>query len=365
MHRPPRNDDVCGAGDFAAACKHPPPSANRECGTGALFLDNSRHHGDNEIRGAKAAPFLFATAGQMMTFRYRCLLAFCAAAFVGCDTREKTIHNSPHPDQALPEIGDKPTATAAESFAIQLPTASSTGLSLDPSAFDADPQIARASRTIDWHNLASLSFGISSTADLRFAELKADEEKKTSIFEQELKAGIDDLNRGKFAESIAHFEAAEKANARDFRPFFYEAVVRMQQDSIPRAESALDIAIRLAPEQLELYLYRGNLRSRQGHHGLAVDDFSRVIQAYPENLSALINRAAANFQRRRPKDVVDDASTVIRLKSGIPDAHLLRALGLFMQGETVRARRDFEAAVAAGLAKPVADSWGPIFRGRT
>lgn len=301
----------------------------------------------------------------MMTIRIRCLAALCAAAFIGCDTREKTIHNAPRPDQALPEIGGRPSATPSDSLAILLPTPSSTGLSRDPSAFDADPQIARAARTIDWNNLASLSFGLSSAAEMRFAELKADEEQKTSVFERELKAGIDELNRGKPTEAIAHFEAAEKANGRDFRPFFYEAVVRMQQDSIPRAETALDIAIRLAPEQLELYLYRGNLRSRQGHHGLAVDDFSRVIEAYPENLSALINRAAANFQRRRPKDVVDDTSTVIRLKPGIPDAYLLRALGFFMQGETVRARRDFEAAVAAGLAKPVADSWGPIFRGRS
>jgi len=307
----------------------------------------------------------FATACDMMNVRIRCLASLCAVLFVGCDTREKTIINPDHRKQALPEFGSEATATALDPYAILLPNSSATGPGLDPSAFDADPQIARAARTIDWNNLASLSFGLAGGADMRFAELKAEEKKKTSIFEQELQAGIAELNRGKLTEAIAHFEAAEKANALDFRPFFYEAVVRLQQNSIPRAETALDIAIRLAPEQIELYLYRGNLRSRQGQHGLAVDDFSRVIKAYPENLSALINRAAANFQRRRPTDVVDDASTVIRLKSGIPDAHLLRALGFLMQGETVKARRDFEAAVAAGLAKPVADSWGPIFRGRT
>ncbi|MGC3968310.1 MAG: hypothetical protein QM775_13335 [Pirellulales bacterium] len=61
-----------------------------------------------------------------------------------------------------------------------------------------------------------------------------------------------------------------------------------------------------------------------------------MATADPKNVAALLNRAVANFHRRRPKDMIVDATAVIDIRKDIPDAHLLRALGNLMSGEPAR-----------------------------
>ncbi|MCE9606806.1 MAG: tetratricopeptide repeat protein [Planctomycetia bacterium] len=236
-----------------------------------------------------------------------------------------------------------------------------------PAMADGGATVARLPQDSDWESFASSSVGLSPRdGDLRFAFADLGTQKgKVSPFERELRAGLEALNQGKMPAAVSHFETAQKADPRDFRPFFFEAVARLQLEEVARAAAALDIAISLAPSETELYLHRGNLHSRQRDYGLAVDDFSRVVAVQPDHLAALLNRAVANFHRRRPKDIVEDSSAALKVKAGIPDAHLLRALGYLMQGETVRARRDFDAAVASGLNKSAIDSWSPLFRSRT
>ena len=215
----------------------------------------------------------------------------------------------------------------------------------------------------DWERVGAVSAGLSAIAgDVRFASVTLPTKgNKVSPLEEQLAAGLELLNAGKLREAAACFEAAQSADRRDYRGYFFEAVCRAQLDELARAVAAIDLAINLSPQEPELYVHRGNLRLRQKDYGAAVDDFSHVVRLQPANIAALLNRAVANFHRRRPKDVIADATSVIEVRKDIPDAYLLRALGNIMTGEPARARRDYDSAVGAGLSKQAVDTWRAVF----
>lgn len=214
-----------------------------------------------------------------------------------------------------------------------------------------------------WERVANATTGfgaVSGGMQFAVASLPASGSKQTP-FEKQLQDGVAALNAGKPRAAIVSFELAQRSDPNDYRGFFFEAVAQSQLDEVSRALTALDLAIRKAPQEMELYVHRGNLRLRQKDYALAVDDFSQVIERDPKNLGALLNRAVANFHRRRPKDIIQDTTEVLAIRKDIPDAHLLRALGNLMSGEPARGRRDFDAAVAAGLSQQAIETWRPVF----
>lgn len=215
----------------------------------------------------------------------------------------------------------------------------------------------------DWERVGAASAGFSALAGgISFASAAMPAKgKKLSPLEESLQAGLDYLNAGNYSQAAGRFEAAQATDPRDYRGYFFEAVCRAQLDDLARAAASMDRAIALAPQEIELYVHRGNLMLRKKDYGAAVDDFSHVVQLQPKSVPALLNRAVANFHRRRPKDVIADATAVIEIRQDIPDAFLLRALGNIMTGEPARARRDYDAAVGAGLTKQAIDTWRPVF----
>lgn len=215
----------------------------------------------------------------------------------------------------------------------------------------------------DWERVGAASAGFSALAGgVSFASAAMPAKgKKLSPLEEYLQAGLEYLNAGSLSEAAAKFEAAQTTDPRDYRGYFFEAVCRAQLDDLARAGASMDRAIALAPQEAELYVHRGNLMLRKKDYGTAVDDFSHVVKLQPKSVPALLNRAVANFHRRRPKDVIADATAVIEIRKDIPDAFLLRALGNIMTGEPARARRDYDAAVGAGLTKQAIDTWRAVF----
>ncbi|MBA4018751.1 MAG: hypothetical protein C0483_16410 [Pirellula sp.] len=215
----------------------------------------------------------------------------------------------------------------------------------------------------EWERAGAASAGFSALAGgISFASAAIPAKgKQLSPLEKSLQAGLEYLNAGNFSEAAGKFEAAQVTDPRDYRGFFFEAVCRAQLEDLARAGASMDRAIALAPREIELYVHRGNLMLRKKDYGGAVDDFSHVVTLEPKNVPALLNRAVANFHRRRPKDVIADATSVIEIRKDIPDAFLLRALGNIMTGEPARARRDYDAAVGAGLSKQAIDTWRPVF----
>lgn len=309
-----------------------------------------------------------------MNIRFAMALLAIVGLSVGCDKSEPVIVKSELEGSVLPDLPERSGTAPQPATSFSDPNFSAGSgdffarLPIDITPPAGASQDSGAAKVADWERLSVLSLGLDTRdGDLDFARLTTEESKRATPLQRELQAGINALNQGQLKEASAHFEAAKKADPREFRSYFFDAVVQLQKNEeavIPGAKASLDIAISLAPQELELYLHRGNLRLREGEYGLAVDDFTRLLQSHPQHLGALMNRATANFHRRRPKDIVDDTSAIIKLRPGIPDAHLLRALGYLMQGESVLARRDFDAAVAAGLAKPAVDSWKPYFQSR-
>lgn len=295
----------------------------------------------------------------------------------GCEQRDPILVKSEMDGSALALQklpGVKGTSgsgtTGLDEFNNSLEKQANAGGTVDPFSL---PGIATpegvSPQVPDWQRLSVLSLGLESrNGDYDFARLSTEESKRPTPHQVELEAGRVALYSGQFSKALEHLESAKKSDPSDFRAYFYEAVVNLQskdEAAKARAKAGIDFAISLAPRETELYLHRGNLRLGEGDYGPAVDDFTRVLQAHPQHLGALMNRTVANFHRRRPKDMVDDATTLLTLKPGIADAHLLRALGWLMQGESVRGKRDFDAAVAAGLSQPAIEAWKRYFYPKT
>lgn len=309
-----------------------------------------------------------------MNMRYPFVAFVLSVVLAGCDKNEQVLVKSDMEGHVLPDLPNLAGTSSQPASTFPDPSGSSSGtdpyasLPLDTTPPTAVPKETGAARVADWERLSVLSLGLETrNGDLDFARLTNEESKRATPLQRELQAGLNDLNLGRMKEASEHFAAAKKADPRDFRAYFFDAVIQMQGTNggtAAGAKAEFDIAISLAPQELELYLHRGNLRLREGEYGLAVDDFSKLLEAHPQHLSALMNRATANFHRRRPKDIVADTTAIINLRPGVPDAHLLRALGFLMQGETTLARRDYDAAVAAGLPKPAVESWKPYFQTR-
>lgn len=297
-------------------------------------------------------------------------LAWLAAAGLiasaGCGDNSKPGVNIGVTPKPLPMLtGPRPTSEPI----VVVPEFTDPGVAMNPLI---TPEAQTASSISEkeelWERFAAPSEVLGKQmGDIRFAfaDLMPKAGVKYEPFEVELQAGVPLLNEGKYAEAAKHFENAQRLNPQDYRGFFFEAVCRAQLDDVARAAAAIDLAITRAPKELELYLHRGNLRMRRREYAAAAGDFSHVLSIQPQNIPALVNRAAANFHRRRPKDMIVDTTAVIDIRKDIPDAYLLRALGNIMTGEPARARRDFDAAVAAGLNKEAAASWRSLFYGKS
>jgi len=86
-----------------------------------------------------------------------------------------------------------------------------------------------------------------------------------------------------------------------------------------------------------------------GHLDKAVEQVSRLMEAYPDSTQLFSVRASAYAENRQPELALLDLDRAVAADSLNTDYLLARAYLHLEQGDKMRARRDFARAVSLGV----------------
>lgn len=148
--------------------------------------------------------------------------------------------------------------------------------------------------------------------------------------------------------SIASQMAAQTAPdelERQYNDCITRSFDYLDQDSLPQAEEALRLALRLQPANPGnglLLANMGSIQRRQGKLTEAEQSYTIGLGFLPDNLTLLTNRASLYAEMEAYDKAIDDYTSVIRYEPENEDALYERALCRLMSQDTLGARLDLE-----------------------
>ena len=99
---------------------------------------------------------------------------------------------------------------------------------------------------------------------------------ESSAAEEEMKAGVEFLNQGKFADALPHFQEAAKLAPKDTAPYLFLGVTNRFMNRYDDAIDAFTRQIELDNFDAEGYLRRGIVWFYKGEYGIAWADFDEA-----------------------------------------------------------------------------------------
>jgi tetratricopeptide (TPR) repeat protein len=120
-----------------------------------------------------------------------------------------------------------------------------------------------------------------------------------------------------------------------------ERIGRIERDVNESAVAALTARIESAPDDLAAILQRAAAYFRQGDLESAIPDYSAAILLRPEDASLYRRRAQAYARANRPDDAIADYTESLRLEPRNPEALASRGLAYAQKGEPDKAIADY------------------------
>jgi len=111
------------------------------------------------------------------------------------------------------------------------------------------------------------------------------------------------------------------------------------------AINILNTVIRLDPNNVSAYAWRGEAYWRKGQNDAAISDFNEAIRLDPNNVKAHRWRGEANWNKGQYDAVISDYNEVIRLDPNSAQAYSWRGDAYQMKGQDDAAISDFNEAV--------------------
>ena len=139
-----------------------------------------------------------------------------------------------------------------------------------------------------------------------------------------LQAGRARSRNGQAAQALVHLEEALCLSPRDPSVHFALALAHEQLGSFPAALQCLDRAQALlsSPLPAALLLARGNVLTRAGEYGRALESFDETIRLYPDLPHAHCNRALALDSLDRIEEARAGYQRARQLAPHLPEVHL-------------------------------------------
>jgi tetratricopeptide (TPR) repeat protein len=119
-------------------------------------------------------------------------------------------------------------------------------------------------------------------------------------------------------------------------------------ESTEQAIQVYDEAIRLTPEDADIYYNRGLAYGLLGHYERAIDDYDEVIRLNPEHADAYYARAVIWNELGQTQKAIDDYDKAIRCTQ-YPKAYYNRGLLYRKLGRSLEAKRDIAKAKELGF----------------
>ncbi|HEY8127286.1 MAG TPA: tetratricopeptide repeat protein [Hyphomicrobium sp.] len=163
--------------------------------------------------------------------------------------------------------------------------------------------------------------------------------------------GAAQLIRGDVAKAVATYTEALKdtglANDRRATILNDRGVANVRLGETKLALEDYNRAVELFPEYPVAYNNRGNLLLALGQYGEATKDFDRALVLAPGYAAAYSNRANAKMKLGRPDDAIVDFTKAIELMPASAPPLSGRGLAYLGVGKPHAAIRDFSRAVSA------------------
>jgi tetratricopeptide (TPR) repeat protein len=169
------------------------------------------------------------------------------------------------------------------------------------------------------------------------------------------------VNLGQFADAATRLEALAD-EMKDFGAAERAAVLGqsgrawLRAGRPERARAVLTVALRLAPDNVELHIDRGEVLAADGQLWEAVDDFNIALDRDPANIDGLIFRGAAYRLLKTPELARLDLEAALARDANNPDALVELGAVALQEGQRDAARQHWLRAISVAPSSPAADA---------
>lgn len=169
------------------------------------------------------------------------------------------------------------------------------------------------------------------------------------------------VNLGQFADAALRLEKLA-GEMKDFAGVERAAVLGQsgrawfRAGQPDRAQAVLSTALVLAPDNVDLYVDRGEIVAASGLLWEAVDDFNAALERAPGHLDALLFRGAAYRLLDAPELARSDLEAALTHDTDNPDALVELGAVELLDGQRHAARQRWLRAINVAPASPAADA---------
>jgi tetratricopeptide (TPR) repeat protein len=153
------------------------------------------------------------------------------------------------------------------------------------------------------------------------------------------------FDRGKFDYAIQTYSQAVKINPENPDIYFYRGLAKFNAKDIEGAEVDFTRSIKLNPMHVGAYINRGLLFNQKGEFDKALSDCNKAIELKPNEYRAYLVRAEVWFYKRDFDKSIDDCNFIIKNNSQMAVAYRSRADAFYWKQEYKNAIRDYLKAI--------------------
>jgi len=155
------------------------------------------------------------------------------------------------------------------------------------------------------------------------------------------------MNYGRYEYAAAEFQRIADAHPDDAWAWVNIGLARLALEQHDAALTALEQAVRIAPDHLQANLHLGSLYALRGDYPSAIEHLRTVLRNDPGELEASSQLAAVLIEVGRHEEAVGELEKVVRGNPGKTTAHVQLAMAFTWSGRHDEALRTLERAHAA------------------
>ena len=160
-----------------------------------------------------------------------------------------------------------------------------------------------------------------------------------------LSAAIEYCQQGKYQEAIDCCTKAIKINPNNAEVYYYRGLAKVFLERYPEAIGDFTKAIDIESDNATVYCYRGLAKILLERYPEAIEDFTKTIDIEPDNATVYYYRGLAKILLERYPEAIKDFTKAIDIKSDYVNAYRWRGRAYKESSNLPKARRDLQKAL--------------------
>jgi len=177
---------------------------------------------------------------------------------------------------------------------------------------------------------------------------------KSSAAQDQLRRGIDALQKGDLNAAAAAFNESAKLDPKAYGPMLGLAEVSLRRSQPKEAESWVQRALKLAPKNAQLHTAAGRVAFANRQPALAEERLKQAVSIDPKFFPAQLDLGDLYLDTlRKPREAADYYRAAIKIDSNHAGAHFGLGRALAALGDTAGGLAEFDAAAKLAPANPL------------